>query len=74
MSELPDGTYDAFIVDVEESSDEALRIEVAITSGQHKGALIALRATRALGDATSLIGMPGTLRVVDGLPHLHVER
>lgn len=74
MLELPDGTYDAFVVDVEEHRDERLRVEVTITSGEHKGVLVALTTSRAFGDATSLLGMPATLRVVDGAPHLHIQR
>lgn len=74
MVELADGAYDVFVVDVEESGDEDLRVELAITSGAHKGELVALRATRAMGDVVTLLGLPGTLRVIDGTPHLDIQR
>ena len=72
---LSDGTYDAFIVDArqDEEISRAMHIELAITSGARKGDVIAMRATNMQRDAIALIGMPATLRVVDGKPNLTVD-
>ena len=72
---LSDGNYDAFIVDAREDEEilRAMHIELAITSGAHKGDLINMRATNVQRDAIALIGMPATLRVVNGEPHLTID-
>ena len=73
MSTLPNGIYDVFVVDVEEHADGTARFELTITSGAFKGALIAVRASHARDDAIMSIGLPGTLRVVDGEPRLSLD-
>ena len=72
---LSDGTYDAFIVDAraDEEISRAMHIELAITSGARKGDVITMRATNMQRDAIALIGMPATVRVVDGKPHLTID-
>jgi hypothetical protein len=72
---LSDGSYDAFIVDAREDEEisRAMHIELAITSGAHKGDVIRMRAVNVQRDAIALIGMPATLRVVDGAPHLSID-
>ena len=72
---LSDGTYDAFIVDArdDEEISRAMHIELAITSGARKGDVITMRAANMQRDAIALIGMPATLRVVDGEPHLTID-
>ena len=68
MSMLPDGIYDVFVIDVEEVDDGTTRIELTVTSGAHKTAIVAVRAARAYDDALTIIGLPGTLRVDGGVP------
>jgi hypothetical protein len=83
---LEDGSYDAFVVDaVEEVADDraqgadapegpALRLELTILSGPHKGEVVAMRtAGLGLGELDAL-GMPATLTVVDGRPLLVIDR
>jgi hypothetical protein len=72
---LSDGNYDVFIVDAREDEEilRAMHIDVAITSGAHKGDVITMRATNMQRDAIALIGMPATLRVVDGVPRLTID-
>jgi hypothetical protein len=72
---LDDGSYDGFIIDVRENEEisRAMHIEVAITSGARKGELITVRATNMQRDAIALMGMPVTLRVVDGQPQLTID-
>jgi hypothetical protein len=72
---LSDGSYDVFIVDArnEEENFRAMHLELAITSGARKGDVINMRATNMQRDAIALIGMPATLRVVDGEPRLTID-
>jgi hypothetical protein len=71
---LPDGAYDVIVVDA--ALDEpggALRLEVTILAGEHKGEVVSVRAT-ALGiDELAALGTPGTLTVAAGEPHLVLE-
>jgi hypothetical protein len=72
---LSDGTYDAFIIDAREDQEisRAMSIEVTITSGARKGEVVSVRATNVQRDAIALIGMPATLRVIDGEPRLTID-
>ena len=72
---LSDGSYDVFIVDAREDEEisRAMHLELAITRGARKGDVISMRASNMQRDAIALIGMPATLRVVDGNPHLVVD-
>lgn len=74
MSVMPDGHYDVFVVDVEEIDAMSLRIEVAIVTGAQKGEVFAMRGPMLAEDPIELLGLPGTLDVVDGVPRLRVDR
>ncbi len=81
MAYLPDDTYDVIVVDAEIDDDGDLRLEVTITLGPHIGRIVPLRKLhveprRGVLDTTdpfSLLGMPGTLRVRDGVPSFRPE-
>ncbi len=81
MSQLPDGTYDVVVVDSEFDDDGDLRIEAAVTLGPHIGRIVRLRKMhvetppRVLdsADPYALLGIPGTLRVRDGVPSFRPE-
>ena len=64
---LPDGTYDALIVDAHED-----RLEVTITSGDHKGQVVILRGSFAGRQDIDLLAEPATLTVADGVPRLRL--
>ncbi len=68
LSMLPDGTYDAFVVWAEDD-DGALKLDLTITSGPHKGEMVSISGP-AGGDPLALTGMPCTLVVSDGKPRL----
>jgi hypothetical protein len=72
---LEDGTYDVFIIDAraDEGISRAMHVELAITRGARKGDVISVRATDLQRDDIALIGMPATLRVIDGEPHLTID-
>ena len=65
---LADGVYDAFVVWAETRDDGALALDLTITTGEHKGDVVSVRATGAPRDAIELVGVPCTLRVRDGAP------
>jgi hypothetical protein len=74
---LEDGTYEAMVVDAGPARGEAegvLRIEVTITTGPHKGEVVALRGRAAGRDELDLLAAPATLTVVEGRPHLTFDR
>lgn len=80
MATLPDGIYDVIVVDAQTTDDGDVRLELTITLGAHVGVMVALRRRhlaaphRAVPDATALLGLPGTLRVRDGVPSFRPER
>ena len=82
MQPLPDGTYDVIVVDAELDDDGALRIEVTVTLGPQIGRIVPLRKNHVTGpdeplddaDPFALLGIPGTLRVRDGVPRFRPER
>ncbi|MDQ1438881.1 MAG: hypothetical protein QOK43_2510 [Acidimicrobiaceae bacterium] len=65
MEELEPGTYDGVVVDAEELDDDALSLEIALTSGPHKGAVVRVRGPRSGRDAVSVLGLPVTIDVRD---------
>jgi hypothetical protein len=69
---LEDGTYEALVVDANDD-DDALRIDVTIITGAHKGDVVSLRATGTERDAVELLGLPVTLVVEDGAPRLILD-
>jgi hypothetical protein len=70
---LPDGVYEVLVVDATADGD-ALALEITIISGAHKGDVVAVRATGLGVDELDLLGLPGTLRVVEGAPQFAVDK
>jgi len=82
MAILPDGSYDAIVIEAEEAARGEIRLELTITLGPHIGRVIALRGhhvdtrRRPSGanlDAIDLLGVPGVLIVRDGVPSFRPE-
>ena len=81
MPPLPDDTYDVIVVDAEIDDDGDLRIEVTVTLGPHIGRIVRLRKMHVENrrgaldspDPYALLGIPGTLRVRDGVPRFRPE-
>ncbi len=80
MATLPDGAYDVIVVDAETTDDGDVRLELTITLGPHLGRVVALRAHHVerrgaapIDDPVMLLGIPGTLRVRDGVPSFRPE-
>lgn len=79
MQTLPDGSYDVIVVDAEPTADGDVRVELTITLGPQIGRVVALRGHQvradagALPDPVALMGIPGTLRVKQGVPEFRPE-
>lgn len=70
---LPDGTYDALVVDATPHDDGSVAVELTIVAGAVKGEVVTLRATGLGGDPLDLLGVPATITVTDGEPSVRFE-
>lgn len=77
MTGLADGTYDVFVVDATEATlddgTEVMHLELTITAGEQKGAVVPLTAANLDRSEIDLLGMPATLTVVDGAPDITID-
>jgi hypothetical protein len=66
-----DGTYDVMVLEaLPGPHSDDVHLELAFTTGPHRGDVVRLQATRLGRDPVSLLGLPGTLTVVNGVPSL----
>ena len=74
-SPLPDGSYDAFVINADDLPGEPVTtaLELTITSGDFRSETLALTAPTRLGEPVDLIGMPATLTVADGTPSVRID-
>jgi hypothetical protein len=72
---LADGTYDVVVIDAEpgDGADGAVRVELTVLGGPHKGEVLALSTAALDRDPLDLLAVPGTLLVAGGEPHLTLE-
>ena len=74
---IPDGTYDAFVVDAEpgvaDDGTEHMHLELTILAGEHKGTMVTVTAVGLEGTEIDLMGMPATLTVADGRPRVRID-
>ena len=73
MSQLDDGVYDGIVIDAKEIDDQAIHIEVALSSGPRKGEIINVSARHLRHSWLELLGMPATITVAHGEPHIEFE-
>ena len=69
---LPDGTYDAIVVDAEARDDGTTALELTVLAGPLKGEVVEL-AGPTQGEALDLLGVPATITVTDGTPRVRLE-
>jgi hypothetical protein len=74
MEPLEPGSYDGLVVDAEELADGAVALEVAITSGPHKGDTVRIRGPQKQHDALEVLGLPVTLHVTDEGIGVRIDR
>lgn len=72
-SALPDGTYDALVIDAAEHDDGSVSVDLTIIAGAAKGEVVTLRATGLTGDPLDLLGVPATITVSGGAPSVRFE-
>ncbi len=70
---LPDGTYDAIVVDAEDLDGDQVGLELTVLAGPEKGRVVELRGPRGDHDAIDLLGVPATITVTAGTPRLRLE-
>jgi len=74
MAPLADGVYEVLIVDAQEVEQiGALRVELVITAGEHKGEVVHVRVTNFGKDALSLLALPGRLTIDGGVPSFELD-
>jgi hypothetical protein len=74
---LEDGTYSAIVIAADDDGEEgsgAVRVELAVTSGPHKGDVIAVRGRFPGIAALDLLAEPATVTVRDGRPGVTLDR
>jgi len=69
---LADGTYEAIVVDAERVED-GVRLELTITSGSHRGDVVAVRATHLTMDPVNVLGIPARIVVTNNTPRVELE-
>lgn len=62
-------SFDVVVVDAS-SIDGGCALEVVVTAGERKGDVLELRSPGLDVDPVELLGLPGTVTVVDGEPRL----
>lgn len=70
---LPDGTYDALVVDTATRDDGSVAVDLTIVAGEAKGEVVTLRAPHFAGDPLDLLGVPATITVAGGTPSVRFE-
>jgi hypothetical protein len=74
---IPDGTYDAFVIDAEpgmaDDGRDQMHLDLTILSGEQKGNVVSVTASGLLGTAIDLMGMPATLTVAGGRPSVQID-
>jgi hypothetical protein len=69
---LPDGSYDAFVVDAHDEGD-VRHLELAIVTGPHKGEVVSVTSTDLSRADVDVMGLPAELVVRDGTPAIVIE-
>lgn len=74
MEPLEAGRYDGLVVDAEELPDGSVSLEIALTSGAHKGDTVHIRGPRLSREPLEILALPVTLEVdADGI-RVHLDR
>lgn len=74
---LPDGAFDALVVDARDGTDDlgrvTQRLELTVVAGEYKGEVVTILTGEPLGGEVDLIGMPATIRVAQGDPVVTID-
>jgi len=69
---MTDGSHDVVIIDAREDEDGVVHLELAVTSGAHKGDVVRVAARSFVRDALDVLGLPAVLHVHEGVPHVEL--
>ena len=75
MQPLPDGSYEAMIIDVAPVAEgPGARLELALLAGEHKGEVVHVRSPGLDPDDLTVLGAGARVTVVAGVPGVRIER
>ena len=75
MQPLPDGSYEAMVVDISALPEgPGARLELALLDGAHKGEVVLVRSPGLDPDDVSLLGAGARVKVVAGIPGVRLDR
>lgn len=70
---LDDGDYDAFVLDVDDTDEGGTRLDLTLTTGEHKGRVLSIASRSRIGDPIDLLGMPATITIAFGSPSVRID-
>ncbi len=77
---LPDGTYDVIVVEASDGTDghdderqPRVHVSLTILGGTHRGEVVDVAVANLDRPPFDLLGLPGTLAVHEGEPHLIID-
>jgi len=71
---LPDGTYDAMVIDLSAVPEgPGARLEMALLAGPHKGEVVQLRSPGLDPDDLTILGTGARITVVAGVPGVRLD-
>ena len=75
MQPLPDGSYEAMVVDVSPVPEgRGARLELVLLAGEHKGEVVHVRSPGLDPDDLSVLGVGALVRVVAGVPGVRLDQ
>lgn len=75
MQPLPDGSYDALVVDVAPLPEgRGARLELALLDGAQKGEVVLVRSPGLDPDDLTVLGTGARVTVVAGIPGVRLDR
>ena len=75
MQPLPDGSYEALVVDVSPLAEgPGARLELALLGGAHRGEVVLVRSPGLDPDDLDLLGRSARVTVVAGVPGVRFAR
>ncbi len=75
MQPLPDGSYEAMVVEVSPPAEgRGARLELALLDGEHKGDVVHVRSPGLDPDDLSLLGRVARVTVVAGVPGVRLDQ
>lgn len=70
---LPDGSYDAIVVDAEDLGDGRTGLTLTVLAGPLKGQVLEVQGPASGRDPIDALAVPATITVVDGRPRVTLE-